>query len=357
MMPHDKQYTVAVVGATGAVGREALRTLERRDFPCSEVRALASARSAGSKIPFRGGELTVQEVSAESFEGVDYAIFSAGATRSKEFAPIAVKAGAIVIDNSSAYRMAKDIPLVIPEVNPGDLAEHDGIIANPNCCAAILATAIAPIYREVGISRLVVSTYQSASGAGAQAMAELENQTKQFANGEELTREIFPHQIAFNLFSHNSSVGADGLNVEEAKVIEEMRKMFHAPNLKISVTCIRVPVLRAHSESVVLETERPLSEERARQLLAEAPGVRLVDDRDANLFPMPIDASGELDVLVGRVREDATFDNGLALFVSGDQLLKGAAWNAVQIAEELVKLDALVADSEAMESANPNVGV
>jgi len=357
MMPHDKQYTVAVVGATGAVGREALAVLERRKFPTREVRALASSRSAGMLIPFRGGDLKVQELKADSFKGVDYAIFSAGATRSKEFAPKAVEAGAVVIDNSSAYRMDPKVPLVIPEVNPGDLKEHNGIVANPNCCAAILATALWPLHAEAGITRLAVSTYQSASGAGAQAMAELDEQVRQYVAGEAIDREVFPHQIAFNLFSHNSAVGADGLNVEEAKVIEEMRKMFHAPNMKFSVTCIRVPILRAHSESVVMEFEQPLSEERARELLAAAPGVRVVDDREANHFPMPIEASGELDVLVGRIRQDPLFDNGLALFIAGDQLLKGAAWNAVQIAEEFVEMDALGSDSEAQEASNPSVGI
>ncbi|MEM1059726.1 MAG: aspartate-semialdehyde dehydrogenase [Verrucomicrobiota bacterium] len=356
-MPHDKQYTVAVVGATGAVGREALHMLEARQFPAREVRALASARSRGSLLPFRGGDLEVQELSAQAFEGVDYAIFSAGATRSKEFAPRAVEAGAVVIDNSSAYRMDPEVPLVIPEVNSGDLKKHRGIIANPNCCAAILATALWPLHAEAGLTRLAVSTYQSASGAGAQAMAELEDQVRQYVAGEAIDAEVFPYQIAFNLFSHNTPVGADGLNVEEAKVIEEMRKLFHAPNLKLSVTCIRVPVLRAHSESVVMEFERPLSEARAREILAASPGIRVIDDREHNHFPMPLEATGQLDVLIGRLREDPVFENGLAAFIAGDQLLKGAAWNAVQIAEELVKLDRLRSDTGATEAANPSLGV
>jgi len=249
-----------------------------------------------------------------------------------------------VIDNSSAFRMDPNTPLVVPEVNPGDLRRHKGVIANPNCTAAILAVAVWPIHQAVGIRRIVVSTYQSASGAGAAAMQELEDQAHEFAEGKEITHSVFPHQIAFNVFSHNTKVADNGYNEEENKVVEETRKMFHAPDLPIVPTCIRVPVLRAHSESIVLELEAPMSPEEARAILARAPGVKIVDDPVANHFPMPLEASGDLDVHVGRIRRDLSNPNGLALFVAGDQLLKGAAWNAVQIAEELAKLEVLAAE-------------
>ncbi len=329
--------TIAILGATGAVGEEVLRTLERRNFPVKKLVLLASARSAGKSMTFRGENIPVEEVRAEAFRGVDYAIFSAGATRSREFSKPAIAAGAIIIDNSSAYRMDPEVPLVVPEINPEDLRKHAGLIANPNCSAAILGTAIWPLHQAAKIQRIVVSTYQSASGAGAKAMAELESQARQYAAGETITREVFPHQIAFNLFSHNTAIGPNGYNEEENKIREEIRKMFHLPELPISATCIRVPVFRAHSESIMIETERKLSVEEARKILSKAPGVRLVDDRDKNHFPMPLAASGELDILVGRIREDESHPRALALFVSGDQLLKGAAWNAVQIAEYLNK--------------------
>jgi aspartate-semialdehyde dehydrogenase len=333
-----KSYTVAVLGATGAVGVEVLRTLERRNFPVKELRLLASGRSAGKKLTFRGQEIAVREVRAEEFAGVDFAIFSAGATRSREFAPAAQAAGAIVIDNSSAFRMDPNVPLVVPEVNRGDLRHHRGLIANPNCSAAILGVPLWPLHEAAHIERIIVSTYQSASGAGAQAMAELESQVKQYSGGQPITKSVFPHQIAFNVFSHNTKIAENGYNEEENKVREEIRKMFHEPEMPIMATCIRVPVLRAHSESVVIETKKPLSAQAAREILAQAPGVKLVDDAALNHFPMPLEATGELDVLVGRIREDLSHPRGLALFISGDQLLKGAAWNAVQIAEELIKL-------------------
>ncbi len=328
---------IAIVGATGAVGVEILRVLERRNFPVASLKLLASARSVGKTLEFKGMPYPVAELKADAFKGVDIAFFSAGATRSREFAPSAKAAGAVVIDNSSAFRMTPGVPLVVPEVNAGDLAHHDGLIANPNCTAAVLATAVWPIHQAVGIRKIVVSTYQSASGAGAAAMQELEDQTRQYAEGKEITRSVFPHQIAFNLFSHNTKVAENGYNEEENKVIEEMRKMFHAPDLAIVPTCIRVPVLRAHSEAITLDLDKPLSPAEARAILAKAPGLKLVDDPAANHFPMPIEASGDLDVHVGRIRRDLSNPNGLVLFASGDQLLKGAAWNAVQIAEELGK--------------------
>jgi aspartate-semialdehyde dehydrogenase len=328
---------IAIVGATGAVGVEILRVLERRNFPVASLKLLASVRSAGKTLEFKGKPYPVEELKASAFKGVDVAFFSAGATRSREFVPAAKAAGCVVIDNSSAFRMTPDVPLVVPEVNAGDLAHHDGLIANPNCTAAVLATAVWPIHQAAGIRKIVVSTYQSASGAGAAAMRELEDQTHQYAEGKEITRSVFPHQIAFNLFSHNTTVAENGYNEEENKVIEEMRKMFHLPHLAIVPTCIRVPVLRAHSEAITLDLERPLSPQEARAILAKAPGIKVVDDPAANHFPMPIEASGDLDVHVGRIRRDLSNPNGLVLFVSGDQLLKGAAWNAVQIAEELGK--------------------
>ena len=331
---------LAIVGATGAVGVEILRVLERRNFPVASLKLLASVRSAGKTLEFKGKPHKVEELKASSFKGVDIAFFSAGATRSREFVPHAKAAGAVVIDNSSAFRMDPDVPLVVPEVNPGDLARHDRVIAVPNCSAIIMATAIWPLHQAVGIRKVVVSTYQSASGAGAAAMRELEDQVHQYAEGKEVTRSVFPHQIAFNLFSHNTRVAENGYNEEENKMVEETRKMFHMPELAILPTCIRVPVLRAHSEAISLELEKPLSPAEARAILEKAPGVKVVDDAVANHFPMPLEATGDLDVHVGRIRRDLSNPNGLALFVAGDQLLKGAAWNAVQIAEELAKLQA-----------------
>jgi aspartate-semialdehyde dehydrogenase len=339
-----RPQNIAVVGATGAVGVEILRVLERRNFPVASLKLLASKRSAGKTLDFKGKPHAVEELTAAAFKGVDIAFFSAGATRSREFVPAAKAAGAVVIDNSSAFRMDPDTPLVVPEVNPGDLRRHKGVIANPNCTAAILAVAVWPIHQAVGIRRIVVSTYQSASGAGAAAMRELEDQTREYAADQAITHSVFPHQIAFNVFSHNTKVAENGYNEEENKVVEETRKMFHAPDLPIVPTCIRVPVLRAHSESIVLELAAPMSPEEARALLARSPGLRIVDDPAANHFPMPLEASGDLDVHVGRIRRDISNPNGLALFVAGDQLLKGAAWNAVQIAEELARLEVLAAE-------------
>jgi aspartate-semialdehyde dehydrogenase len=331
-----KSYRIAVVGATGAVGQEILRTLERRNFPVSQLKPLASSRSLGKTVEFHGKKLPVEELRASAFAEIDYALFSAGAARSREYADVCKKAGAVMIDNSSAFRMKDDVPLVVPEINAGDLKNHHGIIAVPNCSAIIMGVPLWPLHQAAGIKRIIVSTYQSASGAGAQAMAELENQSRAYAKGEELKREVFPHQIAFNVFSHNTAIAANGYNEEENKVIEETRKIFHEPELPIVATCVRVPVLRAHSESIVIETKRDLSPEDARDILSKAPGVKVVDNRDKNHFPMPLEASGQYDVLVGRIRRDLSHPRGLALFVSGDQLLKGAAWNAVQILEALV---------------------
>jgi aspartate-semialdehyde dehydrogenase len=338
-----KSYRVAVVGVTGAVGQEILRVLERRKFPVSELVPLASERSAGTEVEFAGKKVKVRKLEAASFAGVEVAFFSAGATRSREFIPIARKAGAVVVDNSSAFRMNPEVPLVVPEVNGDLLDAKPKLIANPNCSAAILAVALAPLHQLAGLESVVVATYQSASGAGAKAMAELEQQVRDYAAGKELKAEVFPHVLAFNLFSHNSPMGKDGYNEEEQKMVEETRKIFGLPKLRIVPTCVRVPVPRAHSEAVVARFLKPISREAAKRALEGAAGVRLVDEPKKNLFPMPSHASGELDVFVGRVREVEGDPHSIAFFVSGDQLLKGAAWNAVQIAEELAKRGGLPA--------------
>ncbi len=330
-------YHVAIAGATGAVGTEFLRVLERHDFPIASLRLLASERSEGKRIRFAGEELVVQRLTENAFEGVQIAFFSAGASRSRQFAPAAVRAGAVVIDNSSAFRMDPQVPLVVPEINIDDAQHHQGIIANPNCSTIIMLMAVAPLHRRWRAKRVVVSTYQAASGAGAQAMQELLDQTAAVLEGKEVIPRVLPHQIAFNLFSHNSAVNEYGYNEEEWKMIHESRKILHEPGLAITATCVRVPVLRAHSESINIEfAERRPSVEEARQALAEFPGVKLVDDRERNHFPMPIEATDREEVLVGRIREDASNPLALDLFVSGDQLLKGAALNAVQIAEAMI---------------------
>jgi aspartate-semialdehyde dehydrogenase len=332
-------YSIAVVGATGAVGVEMIETLEKRNFPVKNLRLFASERSVGKKLKFKGTDLSVELLKAGVFEGIDFALFSAGASRSKEFAPSAAKQGAVVIDNSSAFRMDPEVPLVVPEVNPEDAKKHKGIIANPNCSTAIMLVAVYPLHRVNPVRRIVVSTYQAASGAGAKAMAELEEQTAQILKGNKAVKaEVLPQRIAFNLFPHVDVFLDNGYTKEEMKFVNESRKIMHAPNLLVSATCVRVPIYRAHSEAVNLEFERPMSVDQVRDLLAKAPGVKLVDDVANKRYPMPIDASGEYDCLVGRIRQDCSRSDGrgIDLFVSGDQLLKGAALNAVQIAELLV---------------------
>ncbi len=337
----DAKFDLAVVGATGAVGQEILAVLERRNFPAASVKLLASERSAGKTIRFREKDLTVQAVTKDSFEGVDLAFFSAGATRSREFIPHALRAGAVVVDNSSAFRMQTDVPLVVPEVNAADIEEQHGLIANPNCCAAILAVAVWPLHQRYHIKRITVSTYQSASGAGAKALAELQRQMKELGEGKQPTAEVFPYPLAGNVFSHNTPVARNGYNDEENKLAQEIRKIFHEPEMEIIPTCIRVPVPRAHSESIVIDTELPVSTAEAREILAASAGIKIVDDIENGHFPMPMEATGDLDVHVGRIRGAST--HSLALFVSGDQLLKGAAWNAVQIGEYLVNESRLTA--------------
>ena len=329
-------YRVAIVGATGAVGTELISLLEERHFPVSELKLLASPRSAGKGLTFRNQTVEVHPLGDRVFEDVDIVLASAGAGISREWAPKAAAAGAVVIDNSSAFRMDPETPLVVPEVNPQAAAQHQGIIANPNCTTILLAIAIWPLHQVHPIQRIVVSTYQSASGAGAQAMEEVKAQAAAILNGTEPKTEAFPYPLAFNLFPHNSPLNDIGYCQEEMKMVNETRKIFGVSDLRITATCIRVPVLRAHSESINLEFETPFSGEQARSILSEAPGVRLVEDWQANYFPMPIDASGQDAVLVGRIRQDLSHPNALELWLSGDQIRKGAALNAVQIAELLV---------------------
>jgi aspartate-semialdehyde dehydrogenase len=329
---------VAIVGATGAVGAVLVESLEARNFPLSQLRLLASARSAGKTVPFRGKDLVIEELTEASFEGVDIALFSAGSGLSKTYAPIAIRAGAVVVDNSSAFRMEENVPLVVPEVNAASLEQHNGVIANPNCVAAIASVALAPLRAQRQIKRLQMSTYQAASGAGVEAMEELNAGTQAALNNEAFEPKVLPHPYGFNFFSHNADIEEDGYNGEESKVIAELRRIFDQLDLPVGVTCIRVPVPRAHGMAISVEFDEPLAPELARELLANAPGVKVVDDRERNYFPMPVDASGQEDVLVGRIRNDHGDPSGhsLALFVVGDQLLKGAALNAVQIAESLM---------------------
>ncbi|HUV40434.1 MAG TPA: aspartate-semialdehyde dehydrogenase [Sedimentisphaerales bacterium] len=330
--------SLAVAGVTGAVGQEFLKILEQRDFPFESLTMLASSRSAGKKIPFKGKEYVVQQLTDKSFYNVDIALFSAGAARSKEFAPAAVKAGAVVVDNSSAFRMDPDTPLVIPEINPEQIQNHKGIIANPNCSTIIGIVPVWPLHKANAVKRMVVSTYQAASGAGQSAMLELENQSREILEGKKPTCKAFPYQIAFNVFSHNSNLDANGYNLEEMKMVYETRKIFDCPDIAVTCTCIRIPVFRAHCESINLEFTEPITPAQVRDLLSTAPGVSVLDDRQNNRFPMPIDATGRDDIFVGRIRQDFSIpeNRGINLWVAGDQLRKGAALNAIQIAERLL---------------------
>lgn len=331
--------SVALAGATGAVGETMIKILEERNFPVREIRYLASERSEGKLLNFRGKEVKVERLTPESFNGVELALFSAGAARSKEFAPAAVEAGAVVVDNSSAFRMERDIPLVVPEVNPEDIAlyKNRGIIANPNCTTIVTIVALKPLHDYARVKRMVASSYQAVSGAGAAAMRELEAQVNAYARGEELKVEAFPHQIAFNLIPHIDAFLDNGYTKEERKLRDETRKMLHDESIRITATTVRVPVLRAHSVSVNIETERKLSAEKAKELLSQAPGVQVLDDPANNRYPMPLFATGQDDCFVGRIREDDSVDNGLNFWVVGDQLRKGAALNAIQIAEILAE--------------------
>jgi aspartate-semialdehyde dehydrogenase len=329
---------LAIAGVTGAVGQEFLEILQERDFPFDSLKMLASSRSAGKKIEFKGKEYTVEELTKKSFDRVDIALFSAGASRSKEFGPAAVEAGAVVVDNSSAFRMDADVPLVIPEINPQAIKENKGIIANPNCSTIIGIVPVWPLHKANPVKRMIVSTYQAASGAGHSAMVELEEQSREILDGKEPTCKAFPYQIAFNIFSHNAALGPNGYNQEEMKMVHETRKIFDCAEIAITCTCIRIPVFRAHCESINLEFTEAITPDQVRDLLSTAPGISLLDNRENNRFPMPIDASGKDDIYVGRIRQDESIpeNRGINIWVAGDQLRKGAALNAVQIAEKLL---------------------
>lgn len=330
-----KSYHIAIVGATGAVGAELLRVLERRNFPVAGLRAIASARSTGRSVRFHDELIPAQELVEQSFDKIDIAFFSAGGKVSREFVPIARRAGAIVIDNSSVFRMDSDVPLVIPEINAADAYNHSGVIANPNCTTAIALMAIYPLHRAFGVRRVFAASYQAVSGSGARAIDELREQVKNALQDRQLTAQVYAHPIAFNLLPHVDSFLESGYTKEEMKMQNEGRKIMHLPEFRASVTCVRVPVYRAHSVAISAEFERPISVERAREVLAKASGLELVDEPENNRYPMPITVAEKDNCQVGRVRADCAFDNGLSFWVSGDQLLKGAALNAVQIAELL----------------------
>jgi len=330
------EYNVAIVGATGAVGEEMRRVLEQRDFPVKDIRLLASERSAGRRLTFKRVGIAVKELTKDSFKGIDIALFSAGGSISKEFAPIAAEAGAVVIDNSSAFRMDKNAPLVVPEVNPEDVQEHNGIIANPNCSTIQMVVALKPIHDISPIKRIVVSTYQAVSGTGKKAIDELREQSKAVVADGRMNIEVYPHQIAFNLLPHIDVFLDNGYTKEEMKMVNETRKIMHAPEMKITATCVRVPVFVSHSEAVNIETEKKIPLSKVRETLEKAPGVEVIDNLEENLYPLPIEAEGQDECYVGRIREDESIENGINLWVVSDNLRKGAALNAVQIAELLV---------------------
>ncbi len=330
-----KEYHIAIVGATGAVGVELFRVLERRNSPVATIRALASKKSAGKKVSFRKQPVAIEELGENSFDKIDIAFFSAGGDRSRKFVPIARNAGAIVIDNSSVFRMDPDVPLVIPEINGEDVKEHRGVIANPNCTTAVALMALYPLHRAFGVKRVFAASYQAVSGSGARAIAELKEQVQASAADRQSSPQVYPHPIAFNVLPHVDVFLDSGYTKEEMKMQNEGRKIMHLPDFRASVTCVRVPVYRAHSVAVSAEFEKPVNVEQAREVLAKAPGLELVDEPHNNRYPMPLAVAGKDNCQVGRVRRDSAFENGLAFWVSGDQLLKGAALNAVQIAELL----------------------
>lgn len=330
-------YNVAVVGATGAVGKEMLKVLEQRNFPVRNLRALASERSEGKMLEFAGESLKVERLTTSSFEGIEIALFSAGASVSREFSPIAAKRGAVVVDNSKAFRMDKNTPLVVPEVNPHALRSHKGIIANPNCSTIQLVVAINPIHQRVKIKKLVVSTYQAVSGTGKEAIRELTEQSKQLLSREKITKKVYPHQIAFNLLPHIGDFLPNGYTEEEMKLVNETRKIMEDESIAITATCVRVPVFNSHSEAVTLETEEKISVEEVRKILSRAPGVIVEDSPGQEIYPLPIKAAGRDEVFVGRIREDLSSPNGINMWIVADNLRKGAALNAVQIAELLIE--------------------
>jgi len=335
MSEQGRKYNVAVAGATGAVGGAMLDVLERLAFPLSELRLLASERSVGKKLKFKDREIAVQLLTKDAFEGIDIALFSAGAARSLDFAPAAAAAGAVVIDNSSAFRMDADIPLVVPEVNPHAIARYKnkGIIANPNCSTIQMVVALKPIHDKARIKRIVVSTYQAVSGTGAKAIAELENQVKDYAAGKPLQKNVYPHQIAFNCLPQIDSFLDNGYTKEEMKMVNETRKIFEDASIGVTATTVRVPVFYGHSEAVNIETEKKISAAEVKELLATAPGVKVVDEPSLSVYPLALDCAGKFETLVGRIREDESIENGINLWVVADNILKGAALNAVQIAE------------------------
>jgi aspartate-semialdehyde dehydrogenase len=331
------ELVVAVCGATGAVGREMLKTLEGRSFPATKVRAFASSRSAGMAVPYMDGELTVEELKEDSFAGIDIALFSAGGATSKKFAPFAAKAGCIVIDNSSAWRMDPEVPLVVPEVNPDDVSWHKNIIANPNCSTIQMVVALKPLHDAAKIKRVIVSTYQAVSGTGQKAIVELETQVRQLFSMKDPEVKVYPHQIAFNCLPQIDVFSDDDYTFEEIKMIKETAKIMGDESIKVTATTVRVPVFYGHSESVNIETEKKLTAKEARAILSQAPGIKVYDNPEAKIYPMPLACAGEDEVFVGRIREDKTIDNGLNLWIVADNIRKGAALNAVQIAELLLE--------------------
>lgn len=347
MVKEKQGLHVAVVGATGAVGQQMMKTLEKRNFPIKKITLLSSARSAGTKLMFNGEEVTVQEAKPESFEGVDIALFSAGGSISEKLAPEAAKRGAICVDNTSAFRMHEEVPLVVPEVNEEDIKQHKGIIANPNCSTIQMVVALEPIRKAYGLSKVLVSTYQAVSGSGAAAIAELEEQTQDLLNGKEINPQVLPvksdkkhYQIAFNVIPQIDKFQENGYTFEEMKMINETKKIMHMADLPVAATCVRIPVVTGHSESLYLEVDQPgVTVEDIKNLLKDAPGIVLQDAPEEQLYPMPAQSVGKTDVFVGRIRKDLDNDRGFHMWIVSDNLLKGAAWNSVQIAESLIKLE------------------
>jgi aspartate-semialdehyde dehydrogenase len=333
----QKSLKVAVVGATGAVGNLMVKVLEERSFPVGDLRLLASARSLGKTLPYKGTELPVHELREDSFAGIQVALFSAGGSVSKKFAPLAAQAGCVVIDNSSAFRMDPNVPLIVPEVNPDAVSPHPNIIANPNCSTIQMVVALKPIYDAVGIRRIVVTTFQAVSGTGKRAIEELRQQVSNLVKGTEIQREVYPYQIAFNCFPHIGAFLENGYTEEEMKMVNETQKIFNDPEIAVCATTVRIPVYFGHSESVNIETRAPIAIDRVRSLLENAPGVRLVDDPALSQYPVPLTAAGQDDTLVGRIRQDPSVENGLVMWVVADNIRKGAATNAVQIAELLIE--------------------
>ncbi len=338
MLKKKDKYVVAVVGATGAVGNEMIATLEQRNFPVEKLRLFASERSEGKHLDFRDESIKVETLNEDSFKGIDIALFSAGAERSRTWAPIAARSGCVVVDNSSQWRMDPEVPLVIPEVNPQDLKWHKGIIANPNCSTIQMVVALKPIHDAAKIKRVVVTTFQAVSGTGQKAIQELEQQVRALYNFKEIEKKVYPHQIAFNVLPHIDKFLENGYTKEEMKMVNETRKILGDDSIRLTATTVRVPVFRGHSESVNVETEKKLSADECRAILSTAPGVVVYDAPEKNIYPLPIYAAGKDETFVGRVREDESIENGLNLWVVSDNLRKGAALNAVQIAEKLVEM-------------------